>query len=97
MLSFCLSQTLLSSLLFRESVFCSVSVGCLFLNVVFVVVSFIVIGFLLCAWGFFVLFLSLVLFFSLLFISLHCMFFLVAFLFLSLVLEIVAPNTNPNV
>ena len=37
------------------------------------------------------------LFFSLLFISLHCMFFLVVFLFLSLVLEILAPNTNPNV
>ena len=46
MLSFCLFQALLSSLLFRESVFCSVIVGCLFLNVVFVVVSFIVIGFL---------------------------------------------------
>ena len=46
MLSFCLSQTLLSSLLFRVSVFCSVSVGCLFLNLVFVVVSCIVIGFL---------------------------------------------------
>ena len=36
------------------------------------------------------------LFFSLLFLSLHCIFFLAAFLFLSLLLEIVAPNTNPN-
>ena len=49
--------------------------------------------------GFFVLFFSLVLFFFffLLFTSLHCIFFPVAFLFLSLVLEILAPNTNPNV